>query len=285
MLKPFRLLVAYDGSPCADAMIDDLRNAGIPAGAQVLVVSVAERWLPPPSVYEVATEPIVTRSQEHAARTALLGASLIAARHPDWTIDEEGHSGSPARVIAQRAREWSAQLVVAGSLGHNAIERVFIGSVSHKIANEAPCSVRISRGRRQSGGLRLLLAYDARLGADRAAAAVASRNWPKGTEIRLVMAVDDDERPLGEPEGLSDRGSVEVLFAPVVEMLQEAGLEVSTAIREADPEQLILDEAGRLEAHCIFAGSNDHSLVERLLLGTVSGALISRARCAVEVVR
>jgi nucleotide-binding universal stress UspA family protein len=99
------------------------------------------------------------------------------------------------------------------------------------------------------------------------------------------MAVDDDERPLGEPEGLSDRGSVEVLLAPVVEMLQEAGLDVSTTIREADPEQLILDEAGRLEAHCIFAGSNDHSLVERLLLGTVSGALLSRARCAVEVVR
>jgi nucleotide-binding universal stress UspA family protein len=281
MLKPFRLLVAYDGSPCADAMIDDLRNAGIPAGAHVLVVSVAERWLPPTSVYEVATEPVVARNQEQAARTALLGATLIAARHPDWTVEQEGHSGSPARVIVQRAREWNAQLVVAGSLGHNAIERVFIGSVSQKIANEAPCSVRISRGRRQSGGLRLLLAYDARLGADK----VASRNWPKGTEIRLVMAVDDDERPLGEPEGLANRGSVEVLLAPVVEMLQEAGLDVSTTIREADPEQLILDEAGRLEAHCIFAGSNDHSLVERLLLGTVSGALLSRAPCAVEVVR
>ena len=285
MLKPFRLLVAYDGSPCADAMIDDLRNAGIPAGAHVLVVSVAERWLPPPSVYEVATEPVVARNQEQAARTALLGATLIAARHPDWTVEQEGHSGSPARVIVQRAREWNAQLVVAGSLGHNAIERVFIGSVSQKIANEAPCSVRISRGRRQSGELRLLLAYDARLGADRAAAAVASRNWPKGTEIRLVMAIDDDERPLGEPEGLADRGSVEVLLAPVVEMLQEAGLEVSTTVREADPEQLILDEADRLEAHCIFAGSNDHSLVERLLLGTVSGTLLSRAPCAVEVVR
>jgi len=285
MLTPFRLLVAYDGSPCADDMIEDLQHAGIPAGAHVLVVSVAERWLPPPSVYEIATTPVAARGKAHAARLAVLGATQISARHPEWTVAHEGHTGSPARVIVQRAKEWNAQLVVVGSLGHNAIERVFIGSVSQKVANEAHCSVRVSRGGNQSGNLRLLLAYDARPGSVLAAAAIAARNWPEGTEVRLVAAAGFNGPPLGEYGLPFDQGSVKALFAPAVQMMEKAGLDAYTTVLEADPKNLIVEEATRLDVHCIFAGCNDHSIVDRLLLGTVSSALISRAPCAVEIVR
>lgn len=267
----FRLLVAYDGSPAADDMIDDLQNAGIPAGAEALVVSVAERWLPPPSVFELATAPEAARGEVQAAKLALLGAGMIGRRYRDWKVDHEAHTGSPARVIIERARQWGAQLVVVGSLGHNAMERVLIGSVSQKVANEAACSVRISRGQRRSGSLRLLLAYDGLAGSQTAAAAIAARQWPAGTEVHLVAAVES--------------GAPTPLMEPVIEQLQAAGLGVHSTIQEADPKRLIVEEAIRMEAHCIFAGCNDHSVLDRLLLGTVSNALISRASCAVEVVR
>lgn len=285
MLAPFRLLVAYDGSPCANDMIEDLRNAGVPAEARVLVVSVAERWLPPPSVYEVATASSMARGKDHAAGLAVLGASQISARHPKWTVEHEGHSGSPAGVIVQRAKDWKAQLVVVGSLGHSALERILIGSVSQKVANEAHCSVRVSRGKRPSGGLRLLLAYDGRPGSEAAAVAVATRSWPEGTEVRLVAATGFNGPPLGESRITADRELLERLTDPVCQMLREAGLPVRTTIEEADPKNLIVEEAARWDCHCIFAGCNDHSIVERLLLGTVSAALISRASCSVEVVR
>lgn len=284
MITPFRLLVAYDGSPCADDMIDDLQNAGVPAECHVLVVAVAERWLPPPSVYEVATGPAVTRGKDHAARLATLGGTQVLARHPKWKVAHESHTGSPARVIVQRAKEWNAQLVVVGSLGHNAIERMFIGSVSQKVANEAHCSVRVSRGKRPSGVLRLLLAYDGRPGSEAAAAAIATRTWPKGTEVRLVAATGFNGPPLGE-HCLPDSAPLDGLIVPIAQMLLEAGLHVQTVVQEADPKNLIVEEAARCESHCIFAGCNDHSLVDRLLLGTVSNALISRAPCSVEVVR
>ncbi|MBX9603576.1 MAG: universal stress protein [Bryobacteraceae bacterium] len=285
MPERFRLLVAYDGSPCADDMIEDLRNAGIPASAHVLVVSVAERWLPPPSVYEVATAPSAARGKDHAVRWARMGASRMSARHPDWVIEHEGHTGSPARVILHRAKEWNAQLVALGSLGHNAVERIFIGSVSQKVANEAQCSVRVSRGKSPSGGLKLLLAYDGRPGSEAAAAKIATRTWPAGTEVLVVAATGFNGPPLGECDVPSDREVLERLLDPVCQMLTEAGLHVRTSIQEADPKNLIVEEATRWECHCIFAGCNDHSLVERLLLGTVSAALISRAPCSVEVVR
>jgi len=284
MLTPYRLLIAYDGSACADDMIEDLENAGIPAEAHVLVVSVAERWLPPPSVYEVATTP-VARGTDHAARLAQCGASHVLARHPDWTVGHEGHFGSPARVIVQRAKDWDAQLVVAGSRGHNALNRMFIGSVSQKVANEARCSVRVSRGKRGSGGLRLLLAYDARPGSAMTAAAIAARTWPNGTSVQVAAAIGFDGLPLGECSMPESQGHVASLLAPVIQMLKNAGLDVGTTVQEADPKNLIMEEATRLEAHCIFVGCNDHSLVDRLLLGTVSNALISRAPCSVEVVR
>ena len=285
MRTPFRLLVAYDGSQCADAMIEDLQHAGIPQHAHVLVVSVAERMLPPPSIYEVVAVPAMARGRDQAVRLAQLGASQVAARHPEWIVEHEGHSGSPARTIVQRAMEWEAQLVVVGSLGHNALEQMFIGSVSQKVANEAHCSVRISRGRRQPGSLKLLLAYDARPGAAMAAVSIASRNWPSGTEVHLVAAVGFDGAPLGEFCMPADQARVEALLATVIQLLKNAGLQVYVNIQEADPKNLIVGESMRQQAHCIFAGCNEHSIVDLLLLGTVSNALVSRAPSAVEIVR
>lgn len=284
-IHPFRLLVAYDGSSFGGDMIEDLRYAGVPSGSQVLVVSVAERWLPPPSVYEAVTTPGVARNEKQAERMAMRGACQIAAKHPEWTIEHEGHSGSPARVIVQRAREWGADLVVAGSLGHGAIEGVLLGSVSRKIANEAPCSVRISRGWRLPDRLRLVLAYDANPGAGKAADALAARVWPGGTSVQVVAATGFGGSPLGECRLPVDQRRVEALLAPAVESLVAAGLTVRTTIEAADPRELLVQEAARLDAHCIFAGCNDHTIIDRLLLGTVSNALISRAPCAMEVVR
>jgi hypothetical protein len=50
-----KLLIAYDGSRCADSALDDLTHAGLRTKGEALVMSVAEVWLPPPppSSYEV----------------------------------------------------------------------------------------------------------------------------------------------------------------------------------------------------------------------------------------
>ena len=44
-----KILIAYDGSESADKGIDDLSRARLPIEADVVVVSVAEVWLPPPA--------------------------------------------------------------------------------------------------------------------------------------------------------------------------------------------------------------------------------------------
>jgi len=48
MSDRMKILIGYEGSECADAALRDLERAGLPAEADVLVMTVAEVFLPPP---------------------------------------------------------------------------------------------------------------------------------------------------------------------------------------------------------------------------------------------
>ncbi len=56
--------------------------------------------------------------------------------------------GKPADVIVDTAEKTGASLIVIGSLGMSAIERVLIGSVSDKVMRHAKCPVLLVRGQR-----------------------------------------------------------------------------------------------------------------------------------------
>jgi hypothetical protein len=45
-----KILVAYDGSECADAALEDLTRAGLCADEEVLVMALADVFVPPPII-------------------------------------------------------------------------------------------------------------------------------------------------------------------------------------------------------------------------------------------
>lgn len=51
--------------------------------------------------------------------------------------------GKPAHEIIQAARALPADLIIAGAEGHTAMQHILLGSVSQRIAMEAPCAVAI----------------------------------------------------------------------------------------------------------------------------------------------
>jgi nucleotide-binding universal stress UspA family protein len=53
--------------------------------------------------------------------------------------------GKPADVIVEMAEKNGADLIVMGSLGMSAIERVLIGSVSDRVMRHAKCPVLLVR--------------------------------------------------------------------------------------------------------------------------------------------
>ena len=65
--------------------------------------------------------------------------------------------------------------------------------------------------------------------------------------------------------------------------LTRASKKIKAEIEE--PKRLLLSEAESHDADCIFVGARGLSRFERLLLGSVSTAVVTRAHCSVEVVR
>ena len=74
------------------------------------------------------TEEIVERETRYLRQTGL--------RNVEAGIDV----GDPARVIVERAKRDGVDLIVIGSRGRSDIAALLLGSVSHKVANLAPCS-------------------------------------------------------------------------------------------------------------------------------------------------
>jgi nucleotide-binding universal stress UspA family protein len=295
-----KALIAYDGSACADAALDDLKRAGLPGEVEAMVVTVAELWLPPPPI---TFEPVLTAAAEpwpapvEAARNLAITASRrLQTIFPAWDVRAEALVGSPASAILNKADEWKPDLIVAGSHGRSALGRFIMGSVSQKVVTEAHCSVRVARGRRTDAvaPARILLGFDGSLDARAAVRTIASRKWPEKSEIRVLAVLaptisDFTSLPL-TPEQIAQREAsardwMQKQVEAAAEELRSSGLTVTPVITAGDPKQALLDEADGWGADCLFIGARGHNRLVRFMLGSVATALATRARCSVEVVR
>jgi nucleotide-binding universal stress UspA family protein len=142
-----RILVAYDGSTPADYAVDEVVRRPWPVGSEVRLVTVLEQAAPvPPEIGVELYGPVLEKiraSQREAMQAALDGAAKKFAGRPDLKVQVELRDGSVNKSLLEAIKAFGADLVVAGSHGATALERIFIGSVSHALVTHAPCSVEI----------------------------------------------------------------------------------------------------------------------------------------------
>jgi nucleotide-binding universal stress UspA family protein len=310
-----KILIGYDGSECADAALDDLAQAGLPETGEVHIMSVAEVWLPPPppSAYEIIEEARTAHSPAElqrdfsrrcaAAKEALALAERardrVQSRFPKWKVTADSGCGSPAWELVAKADHWKPDLIVVGSHGRTALGRFVLGSVSQRVLTEALSSVRIARGRIEEpdSPVRIIVGTDGSPASDEAVRAVAARNWPAQSKVK-VIAVDDPSAPdflgkiippLGEiieEDRREERFWLEEISQKSLDILRATAVKVSCELREGDPKRELPKAAEEWGADCIFVGSAGFSnRFERFVLGSVSAAVAARAHCSVEVVR
>jgi nucleotide-binding universal stress UspA family protein len=112
---------------------------------------------------------------------------------------------------------------------------------------------------------------------------VAGRTWPKGSEARLITSADRLHIYAVDPaDKFAFLRSIHRAAEPALRL---AGLQVTSLIEEEDPKILLVSEAERWNADAIFVGARGLSRIGRLLLGSISTAVVARAHCSVEVVR
>jgi nucleotide-binding universal stress UspA family protein len=301
MNQPMRILIAYDGSSGADAMLADLQRAGFPNEVEAIVISVADVCLWPmsnpeanntipelPSVEKAHKQAL--RAVEEARALATEASTRLRDCFPVWRVSAESRGDSPAWAIIQKADQWKADLVIVGSHGRSALGNLFLGSVSHKVIAETACSARVARPstNQSNSAVRIVIGVDGSVDAETAVRSVAQRQWRTGSEIRLVGAVDPMiATALQWIEGgsLDARAWMLKRVESSVERLQASGLTVTTVIKEGDPKRILTDEAKQWGADCVFVGARGLRGIGRFLLGSVSAAVVARAHCSVEVVR
>src|SRR5579883_1346341 len=242
-----KILVAIDSSPAAESVLTSILARPWPAASSFEVLTVAG------SEDEDVTRRAISISEDAARR--LCSANLDASAFM--------MHGRAKAVIVDRARQMAADLIILGS--HNS-RHILLGGVASAVIRHAYCSVEIVRNPGDfSRGMKLLLATD------------GSEPSLAGTEARLLSAVELSLTLLQstlEPPYVSDQ----LLETQRADAMKRAEQAVQSAER-------ILDEAAQWGADLIFVGSHGRHGLDRFLLGSVSEAVATHAKCSVEVVR
>ena len=131
--------------------------------------------------------------------------------------------------------------------------------------------------------IRILVGYDGTEGSREAVRTIAGRDWPAGTEGKIVI-VEDSIFVRSSLE--IDVDDIKKVGGELAEDLTRSGPEAELIVVEGDPKTQILSIAEQWDSDCIFIGATRYNdLLTKYLLGSVSSAVAARAHCSVEVVR
>lgn len=145
--------------------------------------------------------------------------------------------------------------------------------------------------------MKILLAVDGSEFSEAAIEEVALRPWPPNSEVKVITAAELPVIIGLEPWAATPiyfdqmqgalRDSARAVVEQAVTKLKAAGseLRISSSVLEGAPREIIVDEAEAWGADLIVMGSRGLGTWGRLLLGSVSSAVVHHAKCSVEIVR
>ncbi len=102
-------------------------------------------WMPPltPGLEYLWSEELVTAQQAAAEEAIAIAVAGLATRYPDLEVQREIVQAPPVTALLQVAAK--ADMLVVGSRGRGGISRLLLGSVSHGVLNQLPCTTIVTR--------------------------------------------------------------------------------------------------------------------------------------------
>ena len=278
-----RILIGYNNTASTKTGVENLVNAGLPTDAEVLILTLAGMCVP--TVLTATAESIASEVERQ-----------VRGLFPGWKVSSQVTMGSPQHEILASAETFRPDLIVLG--GPPADPRsgidATLGPLFDALLADGSTAMRITRNQEHfdPGPPRLMVGFDGSEGAERAVAAIASREWPKGTSVRLLSI--DDTGVLGSISRLGPQMRAaavgagfashwaETLASNALELLRSSGIEASIDVRPGRPQTTFLEAVDEWNADCIFiaASSVDYSSKHSLI-----GSVAAKANCTVEIVR
>jgi nucleotide-binding universal stress UspA family protein len=283
--RRMKILIGYDGSPHASAALTDLPRAGLPVEAEAVVMSITKSYLHAAERNgRTAAQPYSAEEIEEAAAMAMRASDKVRESFPGWEVRADIAVGPTARVIAKKTSQWSPNLIVLGLQGD--AKAAYFGGVLRRIAVGAKCSVRVARrfNAVSDEPPRVLLCVDGSPYTEAAVNAVASRDWPKGTEARILTVVNPIDYSIPEFADMAMERA-RSLHRLIANELDRTPAFTSSVVAEGDPEKAILRVIEEWSPDCVFLAPHRRNRFSRALLGGLSGTVVARAKCAVELAR
>jgi nucleotide-binding universal stress UspA family protein len=235
---------------------------------------------------EAAAERCLRETREWHGRLADLRS--YAATHA--TVDTVVRRGAPARVLIDEAVARQADVILLGSSGVGTLRGTFLGSVSSKVVEHAPCSVMVIRESHPAAPARIRSVV---VGVDGSAsslhAVAVGEQLARALDARIVLATSWDANvalapPTSELRADLRRHATRVLHAAHLSIGSE--LEVIEELGEGPrPRDLLTAACRRHGPAIVVVGSRGRGAVTAALLGSTSRWLVNHATSPVLVVR
>jgi nucleotide-binding universal stress UspA family protein len=141
---PWRLLVAYDGSPMAQAAVETVASLPLHTSTEIRVTSVLT-LITSYRMDVLQTLSASWQEKKQATQASLERTAELLRRATPQVTTELREGENPSQEILQAAEAFGAQLIVMGHRGRSGIERFLLGSVANHVVHHAPCSVWVAR--------------------------------------------------------------------------------------------------------------------------------------------
>lgn len=246
---------------------------------------------PLPALPLVASPPLREQAERQLFR---LAAPLLDAGH---AVGLELREGEPWREIDAAARTLRADLVVMGSHGYGALERLLLGSVAERVLRSAACPVLTLSHEREpadAGWSRILCALDLGPGSAHTlafAAALATRARARLTLLHVLEGLQPPDPAAGAAAFHAAERFVRDSRQWAAQRLQRAAdgaanqaCDVVAHVVLGQPGRRILEIAEEQASDLIVVGRNTHGLLGTPLFGSNSLRVVRGAGCPVATV-
>jgi len=281
------ILVPTDGSEHADRAAEHALALAAAFDAEVHVLAVADvraaaGLFSAGGVDSEFVERIEARAREHATATGDLAG--------DRAVETAVRRGDPSDVILEYAADVDADLLAMGTHGRSGVDRALAGSVTEHVLRRADIPVLTARTTERSavgdGYDDVLVPTDGSEWAEAAvdhAVAIAERTNARVHAVSVVDIGDISAAEYAPTRELLDhmRDMAQGATDQVARRANEAGVDVTTGVREGRPSAEILDYAAAEGVDLVAMGTRGHGGIRRLLLGSTTERVVRRAEVPV----
>lgn len=283
------ILVATDGTESSDAAMrvaDAIaRDHGLTAHAISVLEPLASMYAPvdglmvglPPTISDMTRAEIrMTGVRERLRKTLRTSDS--------WKVQVK--IGQAAASIVEAATAMDASLIVLGLGKHRPVDRLLGDEVASQVVRRSAIPVLAVPYDATAPLRRAVVGIDFSRAAVRAARAAVTLTTPPG-HIWLAHVKAPLDIPTEAYEGASVIYTQGVLgaFRKIEERLEAVDLlEVRPVVLEGKIADELLAFASSHRADLLVTGAHGHTLVERLIIGSVTTKVLRAARCSVLVI-